>query len=108
MAGLVAVMRRIPPLLAALLAVLLLVSASAGAATKRRAAPAEKAIWGTTTLADGTSAFPVYKELGVDVYEVQLEWATTALERPADPGNPDDPAYTWPRGLDDAVAQATA
>ena len=101
-------MRRIPPLVAALLAVLLVTGATASAATERRAAPAEKAIWGATTLGDGTSAFPVYKELGVDVFEVQLDWATTAPERPADPGNPDDPAYRWPRALDDAVAQATA
>ena len=106
MGGLVPVMRRLPPLIAALVAVLLVASTPAGAA--QRAVPAEKAIWGSTTLADGTSAFPVYQQLGVDVLQIQLDWATTAPTKPAEPGNPDDPAYRWPALVDDAVAQADA
>lgn len=108
MGGLDHVMRRIPLLIAALLVVLVAAGAPAGAAEHRRAAPAEKAIWGANTLADGQSAFPVYQELGADVLQVQLDWATTAPTRPADPGSPDDPAYRWPKSVDDAVAQADA
>jgi hypothetical protein len=108
MGGLDHVMRRTEPLIAALLVVLLAASAPAGAAEHRRATPAEKAIWGSNTLGDGQSAFPSYQELGVDVLEIQLDWATTAPAKPADPGNPGDPAYRWPRSVDDAVAQSDA
>jgi hypothetical protein len=67
-------------------------------------APVEKAIWGPVTLTDGSSAFPIYRELRVDVLQMQLDWAQTAPTRPADPANPDDPAYRWPRTVDTAVA----
>jgi hypothetical protein len=74
-------------------------------ATSARTA-AEKAIWGPVTMPDGSSAFPVYKQLEVDVFQVQLNWAQTATSRPADPANPDDPAYRWPKLVDTAVADA--
>jgi hypothetical protein len=74
-------------------------------ATSARTA-AEKAIWGPVTMPDGSSAFPVYKQLKVDVFQVQLNWAQTATSRPADPANPDDPAYRWPKLVDTAVADA--
>jgi hypothetical protein len=70
--------------------------------------PAEaalKAIWGPTTLPNGSSAFPVYERLGVDVRQQQLKWRDVALSRPADPQNPADPAYRWPKPIDDAVAE---
>ena len=73
------------------------------------AAPAEaslKAIWGPVEMPDGSSAFPIYKELGVDVFQVQLGWSTVAPTRPSDPRSPDDPAYTWPSFVDSAVQQA--
>jgi hypothetical protein len=63
-----------------------------------------KAIWGPLTLNDGSSALPVYKRLGVDVLQVQLQWQQIAVARPGDPSNPGDPAYHWPRSLDAAVA----
>jgi hypothetical protein len=69
--------------------------------------PVEKAIWGPVAMPDGASAFPVYKALGVDVFQVQLNWAATAPARPADPADPDDPAYRWPKLVDTAVAQGT-
>jgi hypothetical protein len=78
----------------------------ASGASVASARPPEKAIWGPLNLADGTPAFPVYRQLGVDVYEVQLDWDTTATRRPADPRDPNDPAYRWPATLDDAVRQA--
>src|SRR6476661_2258442 len=74
-------------------------------ATSTRTA-AEKAIWGPVAMPDGSSAFPVYKQLKVDVFQVQLNWAQTAASRPADPTNPDDPAYRWPKLVDTAVADA--
>jgi hypothetical protein len=74
----------------------------------RPAPPSEaavKAIWGPTTLPDGSSAFPVYKELGVKVLQHQLSWRAVATTRPANPQDPNDPAYVWPADLDQAVAE---
>jgi hypothetical protein len=67
-----------------------------------------KLIWGGNTLPNGKSAFPTYKRLGVDVLQVQLGWAAVASARPADPRNPNDPSYAWPKALDTAVAGARA
>ena len=72
------------------------------------AAPAQaemKAIWGPSTLRDGRSAFPLYKDLGVDVLQQQLLWSRVAPTRPANPRDPNDPAYVWPRPLDFAYGQ---
>jgi hypothetical protein len=76
------------------------------AKAKKKTYKAEKAIWGPIAMPDGSSAFPVYQELKVDVYQVQLNWADTASARPADPTNPDDPAYKWSKTVDSAVQQA--
>jgi hypothetical protein len=59
-----------------------------------------KAMWGPTsfpTAAPDTAA-SLYQELGVDVFEVQLDWSDIALSEPADATNPLDPAYHWPTG----------
>lgn len=61
-----------------------------------QAQAAEKAIWGPTLLPDGRSAFPLYRDLGVSVYQMQLSWASIATRRPDNPRDPDDPAYAWP------------
>jgi hypothetical protein len=63
-------------------------------------------IWGPLTLPNGSSAFPTYHDLGVQVLQAQLVWARTAPTRPSEPANPNDPAYVWPRALDQAVGQA--
>jgi hypothetical protein len=55
---------------------------------------------------DGSSAFPVYHQLGVQVLEMQLSWAEVASTRPLDPSNPADPAYHWSAAMDQAVAEA--
>lgn len=68
--------------------------------------PALKMIWGPLTLPDGSSAFPVYHQLGVRVLETQLVWARTAPTRPSEPGNPADPAYRWPPELEQMISQA--
>lgn len=73
------------------------------------AAPAQafqKAIWGPVAV-DGVSQFPIYDDLGVDLYEKTVSWATTAPTRPANPADPNDPAYRWPAELDQALAEAT-
>ena len=70
------------------------------------AAAAEKSIWGPLTLPDGSDAFPLYRRLGVDNFQIQLDWPRTAPARPADPSNHADPAYRWPPALDQAIARA--
>jgi hypothetical protein len=69
-------------------------------------APPLKAIWGPFTMPDGSSAFPVYHRLGVQVLEFQLRWSSIAPTRPSVPEDSQDPAYHWPASLDSAVAQA--
>lgn len=73
------------------------------------AAPAEaalKAMWGPSVLPDGSSAFPIYKRLGVQVLQHQISWRAVATARPANPRDPADPAYRWPSSLDAVVAEA--
>jgi hypothetical protein len=108
--------RRVAPrLLASLggcLLVLLLLSATLASAGKpkvhRDPGRALKMIWGPLTMPGGSSAFPVYHRLGVQVLELQLSWAQTAPTRPADPADPADPAYRWPASIAEALSQATA
>jgi hypothetical protein len=65
-----------------------------------------KLIWGPVDLPDGRSAFPIYHRLGVEVVQIDLNWAQTAARRPANPQNPNDPAYVWPAQLDQALRAA--
>jgi hypothetical protein len=108
--------RRLAPLGVCLLALLLppVTAASAGGprgrasrdAGHRAPGHALKMIWGPLTMPDGSSTFPVYHTLGVQVLELQLSWAETAPTRPAEPSNPADPAYQWPASLQEAIGQA--
>jgi hypothetical protein len=66
---------------------------------------AEKAVWGPPLLPDGSSAFGVYDELGIDTLQFSLSWADVAATRPANPRDPADPAYRWPADLDTAAAE---
>jgi hypothetical protein len=73
------------------------------------AAPAQgkllKAIWGPLELPKSSpacggsdsscSAFPTYRELGVDIYQFQIHWDEVAPTQPANPRDPADPAYNW-------------
>jgi hypothetical protein len=90
---------------AGLLAALVLAGALA-ASSPAAAAPAMKMIWGPVTLPNGLSAFPTYHQLGVQVFEIDLDWAETAPKKPKHAQNPNDPAYQWPAELNQAVAQA--
>ncbi|MEA2444962.1 MAG: polysaccharide biosynthesis protein PslG [Thermoleophilales bacterium] len=65
-----------------------------------------KAIWGDLRAPDGTSEFAQYRRLGVTLYQTQLRWDLIAPTKPADAENPADPAYLWPKPIDDAVAEA--
>jgi hypothetical protein len=79
--------------------------AGSGRAIAAGATP-EKAIWGPVRLPNGRSAFPVYDRLGVDVFQIQLQWSEVAPRRPSSPTDPRDHAYRWPADLDRAVREA--
>jgi hypothetical protein len=93
-----------PRLAAAALAVALgalaVAPSGAGAATL-------KGFWGPLTV-NGQSQFPVYRDLGVDLYQMNLSWALVAPTRPANPRDPADPAYKWTPEIDFALQQAQA
>jgi hypothetical protein len=93
-------MRRTPLalLLAVLAALALAAPASAGVTTR-------KAMWGPSQV-DGVSQFPVYRELGVGIWQTTISWRDIAQRRPARATDPDDPAYAWPTSLDDDIAAA--
>lgn len=85
---------------------IVLVAAAFGVATpSASAASFQNAIWGPFELPVGDvncptakapcSAFPIYKELGVDVFQFQIHWDEVAPTRPQHPRDPNDPAYEW-------------
>jgi hypothetical protein len=90
--------RRRPARVVLLVALMLAVSPSAASAFS-------KAIWGEV-YRDGVNQFPIYKQLGVSIYEASLNWNVIAPTRPADSTNPSDPAYQWPPAIQQAVDQA--
>jgi hypothetical protein len=65
----------------------------------------KKSIWGPVTV-DGRSQFPIYRDLGVGIWQANLHWNGVATARPANPRDPADPAYSWPSELDTAVSEA--
>ncbi len=99
--------RSISPGLVAVVLAALVVSAAVqpGSAASARQ-PVAKMIWGPETLPNGQSAFPLYQQLGVNVFQLELLWAEVAPTRPAHPRNPADPAYHWPAEIDQALAAA--
>ena len=69
------------------------------------AAPSrKKAIWGPATV-EGRSQFPIYRDLGVGIRQDRVNWSVVAPTRPAHPRDPLDPAYRWPAGLGEAIAE---
>ena len=93
-------MTRIAATVAAVVALGSLAAAPAGAAVL-------KGFWGPLTMPNGSSAFPVYDKLGVNVFQYQLLWDRVARTRPANPADPNDPAYHWPAPLDGAMRDAS-
>ncbi|MBA3302143.1 MAG: hypothetical protein H0T15_09795, partial [Thermoleophilaceae bacterium] len=65
-----------------------------------------KSIWGPETLPDGSSAFPLYKKLGVEDFQTVVPWSLVAPTRPTNPRDPADPAYQWSAQLDLVMAEA--
>ncbi|WP_210491644.1 hypothetical protein [Patulibacter sp. SYSU D01012] len=91
---------------ARLLVVLVAVLAAAMAQPAAgQAAKLRKMFWGPVAL-NGVSQFPIYHELGVDVFQIAITWNDAAPRRPARPTDPHDPAYVWPTSVDQAVAEA--
>jgi hypothetical protein len=73
--------------------------ASAGAGYSKK-----KAIWGPVERGI-LSQFPVYRDLGVGIFQMELRWDQVALRRPRSPQNNHDRAYRWPPELDYAVGE---
>lgn len=67
------------------------------------AAP-KKSIWGPVAV-DGVSQFPIYDDLGVNLFQLHVDWRSVAPTQPANPTDPADPAYRWPADLDLATAE---
>jgi hypothetical protein len=89
----------------ALTLALVLVLAAPAAAAPARHFTYKKAIWGPVER-DGAPQFPIYRDLGAGIWAYPLSWNDVAPTKPADPKNPNDPAYKWPPELDRAVAEA--
>ena len=54
---------------------------------------------------NGRSQFPIYRDLGVGIWQSRINWPNVASTRPAHPRDPLDPAYHWSAELDDAIAR---
>ncbi len=65
----------------------------------------KKSMWGPIEVA-GKSQFPIYKKLGVGLWQYTIRWDAVAPNKPIDPSNPSDPVYQWPAELDHAIAEA--
>jgi hypothetical protein len=64
----------------------------------------KKSIWGPAT----PEAFSEhYCPLGVGLYQYPLFWHLAAPSQPANPQDPNDPAYDWPEELDTAIAEGS-
>jgi hypothetical protein len=64
-----------------------------------------KAIWGDVYV-NGVNQFPLYRQLGVKIFEMDLAWYQVAPKRPVHPADPNDPAYHWPADVQQALTQA--
>ncbi|MBV9467406.1 MAG: hypothetical protein JO169_14945 [Solirubrobacterales bacterium] len=90
--------RRIPGVFVGLAAALVLIAPPGAGAFS-------KAIWGDVAR-NGVNQFPLYHQLGVSIYQTDLEWAMVAPTRPLHATDPRDPAYHWPTEVGQAIAQA--
>ncbi|MFL6109936.1 MAG: hypothetical protein ACJ786_01065 [Catenulispora sp.] len=93
---------------AAVLASISLTLACAGsAAFPARAHGFAKAIWGPLTYR-GVNQFPMYRQLGVSIEQIALNWNDVAPTQPAAPADPADPAYRWPATVQATIRAAAA
>jgi len=86
--------------------VALLVPLSGGVMAVGARADALKAVVGPG-LVGGVSRFPIYRDLGMRIYEDHILWNAIAPTRPRHPTDPNDPAYVWPAEVTAAVAEAS-
>ena len=66
------------------------------------AASTQKLIWGPYT----AKAFDTYENLGAGLYEFTINWSLIAPTKPAEPTNPNDPAYTWTPAVEEIIDHA--
>ncbi|MFL5515412.1 MAG: hypothetical protein ACJ8DJ_04595 [Gemmatimonadales bacterium] len=85
---------------------LLLATALLPPATAQAHLSAKKAIWGPG-YENGVSRFPRYRDLGVTIYQDELDWREIAATRPQNPRDPNDPAYQWPAEVSRSLATAS-
>lgn len=72
--------------------------------TAKAAPSTQKLIWGPAS----AKAFETYGRLGVGLYEITINWSRVAPTRPAEPTNPNDPAYRWTPAVEEAIQNAQA
>jgi hypothetical protein len=89
-----------------LLAAAVLLGAMALASPAPASATLLKGFWGIRQDANGKSSFPVYKDLGVNVVQIQLRWNDAAPIPPINPRDPKSAGYQWPSDVTSAVSQA--
>ncbi|MBA2545451.1 MAG: hypothetical protein H0V15_01110, partial [Solirubrobacterales bacterium] len=78
-------------------------------AKKAAAQTPKKSMWGPVEAEFGRPLFPIFKQLGVGLYSNAVRWDQVApTTRPANPTDPNDPAYTWPSYLTESLAAAEA
>ena len=91
---------------ARLLAIGAIAACAPAALATPRASAFSKAIWGEATR-DGVDQFPLYKELGVSIIELDLDWNDVAPTRPRQPANPSARAYRWPASIQQTITEAS-
>lgn len=64
-----------------------------------------KSIWGPHSV-NGESQFPMYRDLGVGIYQMAVDWSLIAPTKPEQPTDPTDPSYEWPEYLDSTIKEA--
>jgi hypothetical protein len=97
--------RRLPQVVRAALFALSLALSLGHCVENARAAVAVKAMWGPA-IRNGASLFPIYRELGIRLYEDGLRWSSIARHRPRHARNPADSAYSWPPEVTRATKEA--
>ncbi len=102
-------LRRFPAIAAIILALAGATTLAAADRAEAAAAPQtlKKAAWGITEH-NGQSLFPIYKDLGIGIFQTQVRWDALAPTKPTNPTDPTDPAYQWGTALDEIIKEAEA
>ncbi|MGH2956035.1 MAG: cellulase family glycosylhydrolase [Solirubrobacterales bacterium] len=67
----------------------------------------KKTMWGPAVY-EGRDMMPTYRDLGVGIYATTAHWDQIAPTKPVNPTDPNDPAYTWPSYITEAIPAAAA